>query len=398
MPSLSGNKLLASPLLLSLLLLTVLPAVVTAGIGGRTGGPDAACNNCMDPDPLWIKDNCLLVDDPKHAGKKISDPDCDTSAAPLVDSVTCEFNGDCICRKLNETCHSDFPAAYDALLAVLLVLWIHKCYECTLYLMDIRSTHNPKDKADKKPFTPIEKIVFLTSIANFIRLIWVICAFQGRNGSVFWGGFALDAIFLKVPQILWCGSFFYLTIVWNTIATQMITMKKANAADSAKAEKTANLINFFLVCIIIPLTFIGILALPFFGMIVNGVQIIIVLILIGGSLVVGRKLVVGLAGNESGKSIVGVIKFTIACGVGAAISLIVAVVYNLLFQSGSADTKPMAIWGFWVGVHVTGELLAVTGLLWTKHEQFFKKMKAAKVAASGNTTVTTHSAQSSVEK
>ena len=113
----------------------------------------------------------------------------------------------CICREIGETCMSDFPLGYDLWLATTAI------FHLGLFLLGMYFVHKRwTTEAGKKKLSPMDKMVYLNVLGSVLRLVWVANVVNGRahNAQVF--GNAIDALLVRVPQLLWLGSTFYVSL------------------------------------------------------------------------------------------------------------------------------------------------------------------------------------------
>jgi hypothetical protein len=135
----------------------------------------------------------------------------------------CHINGHCICRYQSEICYSDSPPLFNFFFVSLLLLFSYHSIFGVVFLLDMFNTHDTK----KKGLNAMDKVCLMASVGSIIRLLWIVLAFNGINGSVYQGGPVLKGFILKVPQILWMGAFFFISLVWRDLEDQLVNMKRA---------------------------------------------------------------------------------------------------------------------------------------------------------------------------
>ncbi|GMI20390.1 hypothetical protein TrRE_jg6718 [Triparma retinervis] len=224
----------------------------------------------------------------------------------------------------------------------------------------------------------MDKIIVLTFTGCFLRLVWYILIIPGRNSSVVWGGNVLEGILLKIPQILWMGAFFFMASTWMMLAEQASTMKKSNPKAQAALDFKVNMINVFLVFVVVPVYLVGSAGgVTFLNVLVNLVQMLIIIFLISSAPIFGFRLA-----NELGadNALGALIKQCCVRSMACAFLMILGLVLNLFgFTQGSA----FMTFVFWMLVHGP-EILITHTLLLTKLKQRAKVIKQAQ--GSGATT------------
>jgi hypothetical protein len=117
-----------------------------------------------------------------------------------------QYGTGCICRDIGETCYSDFPVIVDIWLVISGLWMVYLTWLCVTFWRDSQAKRKKSAK-----LSSMEKIVMLCLIANGMRVVWYIVVIPGRNPSTVIGGKFLEPLLLKIPQLLWMGSYFYVS-------------------------------------------------------------------------------------------------------------------------------------------------------------------------------------------
>jgi hypothetical protein len=282
----------------------------------------------------------------------------------------------CVCRAAGDTCYKDFKALYDLFLIVLFCIFLYEfvyAFRCS-YVATIQRFERKRVNSKTGHFTPLDKILILTTISNFIRCLWIISIIPGRHADDMLFGPIGDAVLLKAPQILWQSGFLYLALVWKQLLDQMESMKKNNREADKAMERKVNLITvvFSLVCI--PLSFLGVSVSGLFTMILNLIQLFSGVVLIYKAKVFGHTLADKMKKIAKAEILVMTIKKTINWAIAASTILFFAVLFNFY---GQANLGRWWMFSLWMLVHGP-EVMLCHALMLTKRAQNNKQIAEAK--------------------
>ncbi|GMI49934.1 hypothetical protein TeGR_g7780, partial [Tetraparma gracilis] len=151
------------------------------------------------------------------------DPDWESLHADNLADQECIWNeAGCVCKTIGEVCYSDHGVAYDLFLAVMGISFAYLTVQSFIWTRAaILAFAKADSKKKQKGYSPMDKIMFMSTAACLLRFIWVIAIFNGRRGEDVIGGLAADTVLVKVPQILWMGSYVYLVLVWRKLLSQV---------------------------------------------------------------------------------------------------------------------------------------------------------------------------------
>ena len=148
--------------------------------------------------------------------------------------------GECLCGSTGETCISDFGISFTVWWASTLALHLALFLLGAFFLKERRAEMiDPKTSAKKKKVSPMDKVTFLATAGSFLRTVWVVNTFTGRNHDSQMFGNIGDALLVKIPQIVWLSGVLYLVLVWKMLLVQSETMSKGNKDSIVKLEKVS---------------------------------------------------------------------------------------------------------------------------------------------------------------
>mmetsp|Transcript_15445 Transcript_15445/g.31818 ORF Transcript_15445/g.31818 Transcript_15445/m.31818 type:complete len:402 (+) Transcript_15445:134-1339(+) len=349
--------------------------------GVNIGGRDGVCLVCDTVDVLNSNESHVV------AWRLALELNGENATAPDECSV---YGGKCVCRPRGETCYSDYGIFYDIWILLMILGMGHVVFVSGKILVEMGEKR--KQKKEKHLITALltggkvssmDKIMLLTFIACSMRVIWYILIIPGRHQSVVFGGPALENIFLKLPQFLWMGGFFYMASSWMLLAQQASSMKKSNPKAQAALDFKVNLFNGFTIFFIVPVYVVGsITGSVMINLFVNLFTLVTILFLFFSAPGFGFKLV-----KELGKD-TKLGKIILQCcyqAMGAAMCCLLFLVANIM---GMTQKSTMATFIFWLGVHCPEILIGHT-LILTKIKQRQKVIKHSKGSVVSTTTTTT---------
>ena len=307
---------------------------------------------------------------------------CDTSEAP------CELNSECICRESGDTCYKDYGILYDIWLAVFFVIFFYEfayAFRVTYKSFLERQERKRSGKKDAGHFTPLDKILCLSTVGNFIRCVWIISIIPGRSTEdVMFGGLG-DAVLLKLPQVLWQSGFLYLALVWKRLLDQLETMKKNNRKEAKAEEHKVNIASLVFCVVCIPLSFLGQTVNANLTKVLNLIQLFSGCVLIYKAKKFGRELAGKMKHIPKAATLVTTIRQTIDMAIIATVVLFLSIFVNFY---GMEHWGAPWMYALWVLVH-GGEVALAHALMLTKRAQENKKIATAKFSERDTTKAST---------
>ncbi|GMH72694.1 hypothetical protein TrRE_jg11652, partial [Triparma retinervis] len=210
---------------------------------------------------------------------------------------------------------------------------------------------DPKTSAKKKKVSPMDKVTFLATAGSFLRTVWVVNTFTGRNHDSQMFGNIGDALLVKIPQIVWLSGVLYLVLVWKMLLVQSETMSKGNKDSIVKLEKSVGKATFALFIFMMPLYLLGNAGFPQLLGLADLILIFAAIFLVFKGLFFATKLTKALGGetaDESRKTLIKTITKTvyvmsISCLSGTALSVYLLFVFDRT-QKDANVTLTMIFW------------------------------------------------------
>ena len=144
-------------------------------------------------------------------------------------------NYDCVIScdqriEYNFLCYTELGFQYD--------LWWGLLFSGTiaLFLYSLNSLrYMIRAEPDYKiKFNPQFITIGTNIFVSVLKIIWMICIFNGRDNSSVWGGVYLDIVIIKLNQSLIFSEMFGLILIWKTIVVSTTNLKKIDKSSDQK--------------------------------------------------------------------------------------------------------------------------------------------------------------------
>ena len=138
-----------------------------------------------------------------HEGNCVVCPTPDDATWNNITMEECfEFNTNCQCRAVGETCYSDFGFWYDVLMISLFLVHAYIFYLSVPLAKECWTNYKTPGKNGKaKKLNPMDKCLLITCGCQFMRLLFIITIANGRHTSVLIGPGWVSAMLLKIYQV-----------------------------------------------------------------------------------------------------------------------------------------------------------------------------------------------------
>ena len=150
-------------------------------------------------------------------------------------------------------CYSEYGYHYDAWWAlfmfgsILAFLYSSYCFICMI-----------KAESDSKPkFNPQFITIGSNLFLSFIKIIWMICIFNGKDDNNVIGGIYVDIVIIKLVQSVLLSEIFMLILIWKTIVDTTTNLKKIDKAINDKNYYYNIVFISIIMLIIFPFSILG---------------------------------------------------------------------------------------------------------------------------------------------
>jgi hypothetical protein len=243
-------------------------------------------------------------------------------------------------------CYSELGFKYDIWWAFLFA------FSIGLLFYSIHSLrHMIRAESDSKPkLNPQYIIIFTTICISVIKIIWMICTFNGKDPHSIIGGKYLDFLISKFCQCIIFSEIFLLILVWKTLVNTTQNMKKIDNIITKKNYIYTTLFICGLMLCVFPLAIVGV-ATPFYFTLSNVILCIYLLMLMIGGVLYSFQLTKILnAGIENAKRKNVIINIKLVnntlCFVGLCIFILFALNTINLFKDPT-----ILLWVYWFNLN-----------------------------------------------